>query len=108
MINVSLSSDVIENSKNNYTINSLDKIGTDLEDMRKEAPIISSVTFHDVHQYIALYSILGIFVVVGAILLLRRFRRAAGDVDSGIGSSSGSQSRNGLYRTHPGPDSDRS
>ncbi|CAH4038465.1 unnamed protein product [Pieris brassicae] len=76
MINVSLSSDVIENSKNNYTINSLDKIGTDLEDMRKEAPIISSVTFHDVHQYIALYSILGIFVVVGAILLLRRFRRA--------------------------------
>ncbi|CAF4948452.1 unnamed protein product [Pieris macdunnoughi] len=75
MINVSLSSDVMGNSKNNYTISSLDKIGADLEHMRKAAPIISSVTFHDVHQYIASYSILGIFVVVGVILLFRRFRR---------------------------------
>ncbi|CAF4921370.1 unnamed protein product [Pieris macdunnoughi] len=75
MINVSLSSDVIGISRNNYTISSLEKIGADLEHMRKEAPIISSVTFHDVHQYIALYSILGIFVVVGAILLFRRCRQ---------------------------------
>ncbi|CAH4020416.1 unnamed protein product [Pieris brassicae] len=71
---------VLANLRNmqEYLIDTITDIyhGTDLEDMRKEAPIISSVTFHDVHQYIALYSILGIFVVVGAILLLRRFRRA--------------------------------
>lgn len=73
IINVSIPWDSINQTSNSH--NALDSIAHDIQQMKENAPMISEISYHDIHHYVLIYVILGAVSLIGIILAWKRFRR---------------------------------